>query len=328
MNLDNRVSPSRAAASTQRAPRAVFVGGCPRSGTTLLGAMLGVGPDRVTVPESLFKFRLLRALSPDGELDLDSAGRLLSGDERFGLWGVPVPEASGGPARVRYEALVTGLVRRFAEATGKPQPAIWIDHTPGNVSYAASMARLFPESKLVHVIRDGRAVAASVLPLDWGPNTAAEAAKWWAGHVATGLAAERRFPDRVLTVRYEDLLSEPEATLRTVCGFVDTPYEPAMVGTRDYQALAYTVTDHRLVDERPDPRRADAWRERLTDSQVGTVEHLTGELLELLRYPMRYGSRARLSSRPERLAAFAVDMARRASLDRLRRALTRRRMLR
>ncbi len=328
MNLDDRVSSSRPSGPPLKGPRPVLVGGCPRSGTTLLGAMLGVGADRVTVPESLFKFRLLRALSPDGELDVAAARGLLSADERFGLWQVPLPSLPDGPARVRYEALVTGLVLRFAEGVGKPQPAVWIDHTPGNVSYASSMARLFPDAKLVHVVRDGRAVAASVLPLDWGPNTAAEAAKWWAGHVATGLAAERRFPGRVLGVRFEDLLADPEATLRAVCDFVGTPYDPAMVGTRDYRALAYTVTEHRLVDEGPDPRRADAWRERLTDGQVGTVEHLTGELLDLLGYRMEYGPRARLGSRAERLVAFTVDMARRASLDRLRRALTRRRMLR
>ena len=40
------------------------------------------------------------------------------------------------------------------------------------------------------------------------------------------------FPERYRAVRYEDLASSPEATVRSICGFVDEPYAPEMLAMR------------------------------------------------------------------------------------------------
>lgn len=303
--------------------RPVFVGGCPRSGTTLLGAMLGVGPDRVTVPESLFKFALL-AEAEAGTVATARAHDLLAADRRFALWRVPPPARA--PGRRRVAAVLDELVGAFSHRSGKPDATVWIDHTPGNIRFVGTLLDLYPEARFVNLVRDGRGVAASVLPLDWGPNRMADAAGWWATHVAMGLAAAATYgPDRVLTVRFEDLLAAPEETLTALCHSLDLPYDPAMLSRREYDVDAYTVTEHSRVAEVPDASRSRAWQQDLTVRQLEEFEYRTGELARYLGYPLLVGPGARPPPRADRLADFVVDVARRGVVDRVRRQRSERR---
>ncbi len=306
-------------------PRPVFVGGCPRSGTTLLGAMLGVGPTRITVPEAMFKFRLLAA-AKDGRMTAADAVATLQGAPRFDLWRVPVPRVDELAPDLEIRALLSGLARDFGRRTGKPDADVWIDHTPGNIRFAGSLARLFPDAKFINIVRDGRGVAASVLGLDWGPNRIEEAATWWGTHVALGLAAERLLgPQLMRTVRFEDLLADPEHTLRELCSFLGTPYDEEMITRRDYKVASYTVTDHVLVSGPPDSSRSEAWRSKLTAGQIEEFEYRTGELAQYLGYPAFVGSGARPSPRGERFRRFVSDVARRGVIDPVRRRASERR---
>lgn len=303
--------------------RPVLVGGCSRSGTTLLGAMLGAAPGHLTVPEAEFKWGLFAAGAVhDGDrVDLAGARAVLGADPKFALWDVPLPPTVPGRQTVAYADLMADLVASHAAARGRSAEAAWVDHTPGNIRFVATLARALPGARFVHIVRDGRAVAASVLPLDWGPNTAVEAARHWGLQVAAGLAAAAAYgPDVVHTVRFEDLVGDPRRTLEGVCDFAGLDFHPGMLEPRAYRVPAYTARQHRLVGERPDPSRAQAWRQQLRPSQVRAFERLTGELLDCLGYPTVYGIRAQRQPATEHYREVAVGTARRLVLDRVRRA--------
>jgi hypothetical protein len=299
--------------------RPVLVGGCSRSGTTLLGAMLGWGPGRLTVPEADFKWDLFAAGAARGTtVDLQRANSLLSRDPKFALWDLGLPRT--GPSLLPFHEFINGLVADHARVRGGSARIAWVDHSPGNIRFVPTLRRLLPDALFVHVVRDGRSVAASVMPLDWGPNTPVEAARHWGLHVAAGLAAERAFgPDVVHTVRYEDLVRDPERELKAVCDFVGLEYDDRMVDQRDYRLPAYTAGQHALVGRRPDPSRIDAWREDLRPEQVRAFERITGELLELLGYPTVYGIRAVRQPTAEHYRDATVSAVRRVVLDRARR---------
>ena len=75
----------------------------------------------------------------------------------------------------------------------------------------------FPKAKYIHLLRDGRAVANSVLSLDWGPNTIPVAARSWVKNVSYGLAAESFFNnEKILRVKYENLTLKPIETLKNM----------------------------------------------------------------------------------------------------------------
>lgn len=312
-------------AGHDRLRRPVFIGGCPRSGTTLLGAMLGIGPRLLTVPEAMFKFTLL-ARADRGVITLRTVHEVLAADRRFDLWRVPLPDGEDLDAELPLAIVLDRLVGAFAGRVDKPDATVWIDHTPGNIRFAATLLDVFPDARIVNLVRDGRGVAASVLPLDWGPNRMADAAPWWATHVAMGLALTARLGEQVVhTVRFEDLIERPDETLRSLCDFLDIPYQRTMLTRRDYEVDAYTVTEHSRVSSMPDPSRSRAWLSTLTSQQVEEFEYHTGELARYLDYPLFVGAGASLPSRPERLASFLTDVARRGMVDRLRRRRSERR---
>lgn len=285
--------------------RPVFIGGCERSGTTLLGAMLGGHPAYVCIPEMPFKFDLLR-LSPngsEGSVGTANSLRTLSQRSSFRIWELPIDLSTFVHEPLSCGEFIERLVVAYGQKVAKPTPMVWIDHTPKNALYAATLFRTFPEAKMIHIVRDGRAVAASVLPLDWGPNEIETAARFWAGRLAYGLMAESRWPDKVVRVYYEDLVQAPEVTLQKLCTALDLTYDPAMSQAAGFQVPKYTAQQHALIGHAPDRSRVSGWETQLTPRQVEIFEYTTGDLLEMLGYTPKFGLQAKKVSRRESLVA-------------------------
>ena len=268
--------------------QAVFIGGCPRSGTTLLGALLGSGPRCVATPESQFKQTIPADLKVDWSRGLgrDDFLRALKKNFRFRLWGVQPPGLSGGGMMTapEYRLALLSVVDAYASKAGVPDWTVWIDHTPENILEPLGLMSIFPEAKFLHLVRDPRAVAASLLPLDWGPDTAEHAARFWAQKLAYGLALEKVRPDRCMRVYFEDVVKTPEKTLKAVCTFCGIAFNEAMLAGGGFIPPAYTRNQHDLIGSAPDPRRLEAWRTRLDYWQIEEIEKIAGDLMELSGY--------------------------------------------
>ncbi|MFN2432180.1 MAG: sulfotransferase [Gemmatimonadota bacterium] len=292
--------------------KAVFIGGCPRSGTTMLGAMLGAHPACVCVPEMPFKIELLRECSwAGGGPPRSEIAAALQRHWRYRFWNVDLedlPETGHGAAPERYRLTLESLVRGYAAAVGKPQADVWVDHTPGNTRYAHTLFERFETAKMIHLVRDGRGVAASVLPLDWGPNSILHAAAWWPKNLAYGLAAEARWSEaRVRRVRFEDLLVDSEAPLRSLCDFLELDFVPEMRNPTGFRVPRYTAAHHALIGGEPQRGRAEAWRQTLTAREIEIFEGLTGDLLGYLGYERLFGVAAAAPTRTEELRSHVGD---------------------
>jgi hypothetical protein len=275
----------------------------------LLGAILGAHSDCVCPPESHFKVSVVRSCrTRDGSIDPERALRLIRIHWRFKLWGIPID-----PARVptgSYVELLDWLVDEYARRQGMTGDT-WVDHTPENVNYASVLLELFPRARIVHIVRDGRAVANSILPLDWGPNTVVKAAPWWQANVREGLALEGLLPaGQIVRVKYEDLVRGPEETVRRLCQALGLAYEPRMLRADGFQPPGYTVSQHELIGRRPDPERATRWKTTLAPRQVEIFESLAGDLLGQLGYDLVYGPQARPPTLLERGAAGLEEFVR------------------
>ncbi len=171
--------------------RPIFVGGCERSGTTLLGAMLGAHPACLCIPEMPFKLNILRQWDWDGDRpEARLVSRWLSRNWRFRIWGLDLGQEQWPADRPGYRQTVEFLVAAYGRRVGKPGPQVWVDHTPANVRAACTLFQHFPDARMVHIVRDGRAVANSIMRLEWGPNEVESAAHFWTESLAWGLAAE------------------------------------------------------------------------------------------------------------------------------------------
>jgi len=307
----------------------IFIGGCERSGTTLLGGMLGSHREYLCVPEMLFKFDICRLAADDGDARVDAPAVLhtLARRSKFRLWELAGDLATVPHERLTARELVEWLVKAYGNRLGRATPRFWVDHTPRNIRYARTLFDLCPDARMVHLVRDGRAVAASILPLDWGPNSIGEAARFWAERLAYGFAAEARWPGQVVRVRYEDLIEDPLATLQRLCAAWAIPFDPVMCRGNGFRVPHYTAAQHALVGQTPDPARGTDWQRQLTRRQIEIFESTTTDMLALLGYAPIFGLRARKASRRESLGAGLQELTRAEVVNRYRKWRRKRRTI-
>lgn len=291
-----------------RTIRPVFIGGCDRSGTTMLGAMLGTHNHCLCVPESQFIIDSLSSSSSHpGNVELHKVWQAIKQHPRFLLWHLEIANPlveRPDTKQTTFSNLIEKIVQVYGKQAGKEAFHIWIDHTPTNTKHFATLQYIFQDAKLLHIVRDGRAVAASILPLNWGPNTIDKAAYFWLRNLSYGLAAESYFsPDSVKRVKYENLVAMPEETLQKICTFIGITYHPQMVFGSGFQLPAYTQNQHALVGKRPDAGRINAWEQKLTTREIEIFENIAGDALQYLGYKPLYGSTARPMNQNERIVS-------------------------
>ena len=198
----------------------IVLGGCGRSGTTLLRLMLDSHPRIFCGPESSVFRR--RALDPDALAD------------RFGLARGAVRAIDDAAAS--RPAFIEAFAALSLQEAGK---ARWAEKTPRNISRIGAIFRFFPEARFVHVLRDGRDVACSLrthprhevvdgrlVPLDTWKPLAACARRW-----RDDIECSRPWwsDPRLHTLRYEDLVRDPGSVLRRLMAFLGEPWDEAML---------------------------------------------------------------------------------------------------
>jgi len=291
----------------ERSVKPIFIGGCERSGTTLLGAMLGGHKECLCIPESSFKVKVIQRIRGQGEEknDIKNALEMIKGYGRFKLWGLEIEDDAFIKGINSYSELISYLVKKYGEKTKKTAFKIWVDHTPTNLRYAAELIDLFPEAKMIHIIRDGRGVASSVMRMDWGPNTVNRAANWWMEKVGYGLTAESFLKNgRVIRVKYEDIVTNPETAMKKLCSFLEIEYYPEMIEGKGFDIPEHSSGTHALIGKKPDRNRANAWEKELSPRQVEIFESLASEMLKFLGYDLKYGFKATGMTKRERVMFF------------------------
>jgi hypothetical protein len=288
---------------TKSRPAAPFIVGVARSGTTLLRMMLDSHPRLAIPPETHFAGRVIAAFEPGGR-GLEGALAAIVEDTFWPDFGIPAgelervaaaaaPAAPGPLLRLFYET--------YAEQQGKPR---WGDKTPPYLERMTALHAALPESHFVHVIRDGRDVALSVIPLWFGPDSVEEAARHWSTRIAAARRQAREL-DAYTEVRYEDLVADSETTLKRVCDAIDLSWNPAMLeyrrrapGRLGEIARDMTWRDgsvipaaartgiHELTVGPPRTDRIGRWRTQMTAADRLVFERIAGELLSELGYDL------------------------------------------
>lgn len=253
--------------------------------------MLDSHPDVAVPPEAYFVATTIRRAarySTGGQFDLerllgDITAEVSFADWRLGAEALAQVRADPPPATVTET--ITRLYRAYSSAQDKPLCA---DRTPSNVLEIELLARWYPAARFIHLVRDGRDVVPSVVTMDFGPDDLASAALFWKRRVLAGRADGARLgPDRYLEVRYEDLVADPEETLRGLCAFAGIEFDPAML---EYHRRAGELIDGlrrpdhvQGVRQPPTPGLRD-WRATMAPHDVVLFEALAGDALDAFDY--------------------------------------------
>jgi hypothetical protein len=240
-----------------RAP--LFLVGSERSGTTLLRLMLDHHPKIAFDKE--FDYAVTR-VSDSGELPslqvyLDWIATVRGADHAI-------------DRSLNYRELVSDfLSQKQAASGGKPYVGATVHRNFDRLRF------LWPDARYIHLIRDPRDVARSVVQKGWAGNVY-QAAEFW---IQAENCWESLVPyvadDRSIQIHYEELVTQPQATLARICAFVGVEYT--------HEMLSYTADAPQYPP--PDPALASQWRTRLSPADVALVEVRTGPLMESRGYP-------------------------------------------
>lgn len=269
-----------------------FIVGASRSGTTLLRLMLNAH-SQLGIPREMKYFHTIgRTVDPTSwheEIPDDSYRSLvrqylqnrsdLFSDDLEALEAMVMADSERtlrGPYRV--------LMEYWSRTLDKPR---WGEKTPHNLFYVDVLSDMFPGAKFIHVVRDPRAVTQSMNSIEYYSGETVFNALNWRRSIRAGeaLLQQSLSSDQQCTIRYEDLVSAPEATLQNVCHFLEESYEPDML--KFYE----TAADHMPSTIRTPSIRGPVnqnslskWKERLSTLETEIVESICSEEMGRLGY--------------------------------------------
>lgn len=269
-----------------------FVLGAARSGTTMLRLMLN-RHSRLAIPfESHFLRQILAELPAHRQLEMHEVRRMVdivTGERNFQTWhldAVQIRQELIQRAPASVAELVDALYRMEIAPSGKPR---WGDKTPYYYTCWRELMGLFPGSRLVHIIRDGRDVTLSLEKVGWHGPTAADRARYWRERVEMAHAAARELGlERNLIIRYEELVLNTRATLELVCDFLKEEFEPEMINffTDAERHICDIDGDvHQKVRRAPKPEDVGRWQREMPVERQREFEAVAGSGLRAMSYP-------------------------------------------
>jgi hypothetical protein len=211
-------------------PDPVFVLCNGRSGSTLLRFLLDAHPDLACPPETNLP-ALCGQLATVWSLIEGAPLSVNRGDEP-----PEIPAAAIAGVRQTMDRMVGS----YLERRGKKR---YCDKSLGTARFAELLLRVYPEARFICLYRHPMDVIASGMEAcPWGlsgygfdpyiatsPGNAVLAlARFWVDNAAQTLAAEERFPEQCIRVRYEDLVIDPEVTASRVFEFLDIAAAPGI----------------------------------------------------------------------------------------------------
>jgi len=129
-----------------------------------------------------------------------------------------------------------------AEASGK---RFLVEKSPRHCRYLSLIRSIVPGPRFVMTVRDGRDVAASYARRTGDPGLGIR--QWIKSNAAI---VEESGREDVLVYRHEDLVADPESTLRRICEFTAVPYDEAMLRYHEEERTWFGAKRPREAGER------------------------------------------------------------------------------
>jgi hypothetical protein len=244
----------------------IFLVGARRSGTNWLFQLLTKHPAIVGIPAETYLIAL--GLAPLAE--------------RF-HHGSPTSHQTGTMYMDRdamHDAFRAFADKAFGDLAMRLDPSASriLERTPWNANHLGLIGAMYPDAWVIHIIRDGRDVASSLVSQTWGPATMAEAAAEWASAVRDARAAP---PPRYRELRYESLMHDPVTEMAELFSWLDLPVD---------EHLSATIAEEAGVPvnikvPKAHPISEGKWRSQLSAEDARQFEVEAGPLLRELGYP-------------------------------------------
>jgi len=283
-----------------------FILGRPRSGTTLVRMLFDAHPNVIIPPEFpiiplvITKFR---RVSYWNESLIESFISTIYENHTFG-------HRTIGQLKIDREALTRNLkslagncslgdlLIRFNAHSGSSFPKSEIriagDKNPIYSVCINWLLEIFPSAKFICLVRDYRDIFVSLVTMNGkpfeAPNLCLQVARW--NYVSRQfLKYRKKYSGKFFLIRYEDLVAQPESSVKKLTAFLGIPFDPKVFDfyqSRDQIIQTYSPENirsfHSHLITPINTGRINMWQGKLTENQVRMADQLAGKAAGLLGY--------------------------------------------
>lgn len=291
----------------------IFIGGDGRSGTTLLSLILDSHPKLSFGPELHFRgpknlgSYILNCLNLRDQIenidrwlelknnpDLYHGINFVNRCHRFGVNSSELRVMIKKEMKKLNSLLETfedrcHLINTIGEFNcGKKKASRWGIKIMRDIKILQKYIHAWPNAQFLHIIRDGRDVVASQMieHSTWGYSNIEEAAKGWVDIIKKSRKYAKFYP--LLEVRYEDLVTQPKATIQRILKFLGIPWHDDLLRHHEVNHTLYkNPYNHPSIDTIVRPINNSAvgrYRNDLTLDQIQTFNCIAGKHLIELSY--------------------------------------------
>jgi hypothetical protein len=272
----------------------LFIVGTERSGSNLLRLLLNEHPS-IAIPHPPHILKEMVPLEPlYGDLGVDANFRRLVQDVvrlvqlHFSPWDVELDADAAfqeAPGRDVY-GVKAAVYDQYRRAKGKRR---WGCKSTFVIHHVDRVRRLHPAARFIHLVRDGRDVAASAKNSVFNHFHPHYVGRLWSREQKLAIDLARSAPEATLTVRYEDMLDDPEGALRKICDFLREDFVPEMLRYHEGREARVLADQSRSWKNCAKPvlkENRSKYRAALSASEIRAFERQAFEELVHFGYPL------------------------------------------
>lgn len=281
-----------------------FIVGRPRTGSTLLRTLFDAHP-QVIIPQEwpmllLLHFRFGKVTYWD-KPTLEAFYQALFQPLRIPFWSIRnwpgfdaeilhenILRCEGGNT---LETLLKVVYWHYNSFFEKTEILVIGDKNPALSNHAALLATIFPTAKFIHLLRDYRDNLVSLLEVDFEmPNVTLLTYRWNYSYKAIS-KAENQWPDRFYTIKYEDLVKQPEYQFAALCHFLGIPEDASIFDFHTRKAELERTFPPEILQryfnslmQAVDDRKVGVYKHKLSLRQIKLADLVAGTTAEKAGY--------------------------------------------
>ncbi len=283
---------------TNRQEAPIFVVGHPRSGSTLLTNYLGRHPDLLSTPElhyfdqsysGFFLRRWFTLFSTQSayKYHCEDNNRLKDLDINFEDLNNKISKDN-----LRTSKQILSTIFEMA-LQANPTKKYIVEKTPRNIEHLNKIISWYPDTKVIIILRDGRDCISSLMKAPWTHSDYQRHASYWNWSVRRSRKYQNRFPNNIHIMRYEDLITQTETTLRECLQHLNLTFDDAMLSTTSLNKD--TVPEWEKNWKKASLQKADIsnlykWKNEEDQDFVKKCEDLIRDELISLNHPIMYNA--------------------------------------
>ena len=216
----------------------VYVIGCPRSGNTLLGAILNKHPDVFILFEANTFSDIYRRTCNISGMPRENFVQVVSSAFQnyhkkldIGLDEFHVHIGQGSNWGEMFDSYMRLLMSR-----AKPDAKIWGDKTPHHLGNIEHILQVYPNARFIYTYRDPRDVVNSLSKPSFTPATQNKMQNAFVVRQYLEVYHQKKPhipPEQLLEIRYEEFVEDYEGIIKSICSFLQIDYIPALLEPAD-----------------------------------------------------------------------------------------------